>query len=133
MTPLGYILISLAAVIIVFVIVRLFGRRINAKVPQGGINEGFFVDINGTKQWISIYGKNKDNPVLLYLHGGPGTASSSYDYAFTRKWADVYTVVTWDQRNCGKSYSKTQNNTRLTCDLMVSDAVELTEFLLGYL
>ncbi len=92
-----------------------------------------YVDINNTKQWISIYGQDKDNPVLLYLHGGPGSATSAYDYAFTRKWSDVYTVVTWDQRNCGKSYSSDQNDTALTYDLMMSDGVEMTKYLLDYL
>lgn len=92
-----------------------------------------YVDINGTKQWISIYGQDKDNPVLLYLHGGPGSSTSLYDYAFTRKWSDVYTVVTWDQRNCGKSYSSEQNDTTLTYDLMMSDGVEMTKYLLDYL
>ena len=133
MTSLVYILLAIVAVVIILAAVRYVCRKINAKVPKYGINQSLFVDINGTKQWINIYGKNKNNPVLLYLHGGPGTASSIYNYAFTRKWAEAYTVVTWDQRNCGKSYSKEQNSTRITCDLMVSDAVELTKFILDYL
>lgn len=92
-----------------------------------------YVDINGAKQWISIYGEDKNNPVLLYLHGGPGSATSPYDYAFTRKWADVYTVVTWDQRNCGKSYSPEQNDIELSYDLLMSDGVEMTKYILDYL
>lgn len=92
-----------------------------------------YVEINGTKQWINIYGENIENPVLLYLHGGPGSSTSEIDYAFTRKWADVYTVVTWDQRNCGKSYSAEQNDTVLTRELFMQDGKELTEFLLNYM
>ena len=45
----------------------------------------------------------------------------------------MYTVVTWDQRNCGKSYSSEQNDTTLTYDLMMSDGVEMTKYLLDYL
>ncbi len=88
------ILITLVAAIIILLVVRLIGKAINSKTPDGGINESMYVDINGTKQWINIYGQDKNNPVLLYLYGGPGSASSPYDYAFTRKWSDVYTVVT---------------------------------------
>lgn len=66
-----------------------------------------------------VNGKNIDNPVLLYLHGGPGSATSDIDYAFTRKWADVYTVVIWDQRNCGKSYDTEQNDIVLTRKLFM--------------
>lgn len=120
-------------VVFVFLVVRTIGKTINGKTPDGGINESMYIDVNGTMQWISIYGEDKDNPVLLYLHGGPGSSTSAYDYAFTRKWADVYTVVTWDQRNCGKSYDEKQNDTVLTYDLMMSDGKAVTEYVLNYL
>ena len=83
------ILITLVAAIMLLLVVRLIGKSINGKTPDGGINESMLVDINGTQQWINIYGQDKDNPVLLYLHGGPGSATSHLDYAFTRKWSDV--------------------------------------------
>ena len=41
--------------------------------------------------------------ILFYCICMAGGASTcAYDYVFTRKWSDVYNVVTWDQRNCGK-------------------------------
>ena len=76
---LKWLLIVLVAIIVLFFIVRFIGQRIYDRTPEGGINEALYVDINGTKQWISIYGQDKDNPVLLYLHGGPGSATSPYD------------------------------------------------------
>lgn len=130
---LKWIAIILLSIIVIFLICRFIGQKVNSKTPTGGINENMYVDINGTKQWISIYGQDKDNPVLLYLHGGPGSATSSYDYAFTRKWSDVYTVVTWDQRNCGKSYSPEQDDIEITYNLMMNDGVEMTNFILEYL
>ena len=123
----------LLAIIFLFLLVRSIGQAINRRTPESGINESMYVEINGTQQWISIYGEDRSNPVLLYLHGGPGSATSAYDYAFTRQWADVYTVVTWDQRNCGKSYQKDQNSTELTYDIMMADGTAMTEFLLDYL
>lgn len=125
-----FIILSL---ILLFLLVRSIGKAVNNRTPKGGINESMYVEINGTQQWISIYGEDINNPVLLYLHGGPGTSTSAYDYAFTRQWADVYTVVTWDQRNCGKSYEKSQNDTALTYELMMSDGLEMTKFLIDYL
>ena len=61
--------LAIIAFIILFFIVRAVGVSINRRTPEGGINESMYVDINGTKQWINIYGENINNPVLLYLHG----------------------------------------------------------------
>ena len=119
--------------ILTFCIVRSVGMSINNRTPERGINESMYVDINGTKQWINIYGQDKTNPVLLYLHGGPGAATSPIDYVFTRKWSDVYTVVTWDQRNSGKSYDKDNVSEKITKDIMIEDGVEMTTFLINYL
>ena len=124
--------IFLLSMIVLLLAVRFVGKTIYGRTPDGGINESMYVEINGTKQWISIYGEDRDNPVLLYLHGGPGSSTSDIDYAFTRKWADIYTVVTWDQRNCGKSYDAKQNDTVLTKELFLEDGKEITEFLLDY-
>ena len=125
----GIVVVSFIAIILV---AHLIGRIINSRTPDGGINESLYADINGTKQWINIYGQDRDNPVLLYLHGGPGSATSQIDYAFTRKWSDVYTVVTWDQRGCGKSYDTSKTET-ITASLMMQDGKEMTEFLMDYL
>ena len=119
--------------IALILILHYIGSLINKRTPTGGINEFMYVEINETKQWINIYGENKNNPVLLYLHGGPGSSTSEIDYAFTRKWADIFTVVTWDQRNCGKSYNKSQNNITLTKDMLMEDGKEMTEFIKSYL
>ena len=128
-----YIAVAVVSIIALFFLIRAVGKAVYSRTPDGGINESMYIDVNGTKQWINIYGEDIDNPVLIYLHGGPGSATSQTDYAFTRKWADVYTVVTWDQRNCGKSYSPEQNSIVLTRELFLTDGKEVTEFVLDYL
>ena len=120
--------ITILSLIVLLFLTRWIGQGVNRRTPSGGINKSMYVDINGSRQWISIYGQDKDNPVLLYLHGGPGAATSLYDYAFTRKWSDVYTVVTWDQRGCGKSYDKSRSEP-ITADIMMQDGKAMTEFL----
>ena len=127
------LLCILISAVVIFFVARLGVKIYYSHTPKGGINESFYADINGTKQWINIYGKNKDNPVLLYLHGGPGGATSAYDYKITREWADVYTVVTWDQRAAGKTWLKEKDTTPITLDLMMQDGLEMTEFLRSYL
>lgn len=128
-----WIVIIIISFIILFLIVRFIGQKINNRTPEGGINETMYVDINGTKQWINIYGQDKDNPVLLYLHGGPGSATSDMDYPVLRKLSDIYTVVNWDQRAAGHSWTKEQTNIPITYEQLYSDGEEMTKFLLDYL
>lgn len=65
-----WILLVILVLIVSLFIVRAIGKAIYNQTPDGGINESMYIDVNGTKQWINIYGKDIDNPVLLYLHGG---------------------------------------------------------------
>ena len=69
----GVMVLSLLAVLF---IIRWIGRGINKRIPEGGVNTSMYVDVNGSRQWINIYGQDRNNPVLLYLHGGPGSATS---------------------------------------------------------
>jgi proline iminopeptidase len=61
------------------------------------------VDVGDDRQWISIRGRNRDNPVLLVIHGGPGTPSMPLSWAYQGPWEDYFTVVNWDQRGVGKN------------------------------
>jgi len=67
-----WIAIIPVALIILFLAVVYTGKGIRRITPKGGINETQYVEVNGQEMWISIYGKDINNPVLLYLHGGPG-------------------------------------------------------------
>ncbi len=125
----GVMVLSFLAVLF---IIRWVGRGINKRIPEGGVNTSMYVDVNGSRQWINIYGQDRNNPVLLYLHGGPGSPTSLFDYAFTREWSDVYTVVTWDQRGCGKSYDISHPET-ITADIMMSDGKVMTEYIRDFL
>lgn len=86
------------------------------------------IPLGGQEQTIMIRGRSVDNPVLLYLAGGPGGT----DMGAMR--ADVtleqhFVVVTWDQRGAGKSYAAIDPLETLTLDQMITDTVELTNYL----
>lgn len=72
----------------------------NDKGPWGAIDEGAWVSINGVPQWIAIRGRDADNPVLLYLHGGPGLGVCQSMPLFD-VWTKDFTVVLWDQPGGG--------------------------------
>ena len=125
--------IVLICLILILLLVRSIGKQYYNRTPEGGINETMYVEINGTKQWISIYGQDKDNPVLLYLHGGPCYPSIAFDWGIFRKLSEDYTVVEWDQRGCGHNYPDYQENAPITAELMISDGKAMTDFLCEYL
>jgi len=130
---LKWIFIGIIILIVLIFTISAIGKAIYNRTPKGGINESMHVEINNSTQWISIYGQDINNPVILYLHGGPGYPTSTYDYKYVRKWSDIFTVVTWDQRNCGLSYSEDQNDVPLTYDLFMKDGIEVTKYIINYL
>lgn len=81
------------------------GRRI---VTPEGIERLEQVDVgDGDRQWISIRGRDLVNPVLLVIHGGPGTPTMPLAWAFQSPWEDFFTVVHWEQRGVGKNDATT--------------------------
>jgi len=96
--------------------------------PPGSIAELTTVALGGHDQALMIRGRSADNPVLLYLAGGPGGTDLGAMRADTGLEQD-FVVVTWEQRGVGKSYSSLDPVDTLTVDSMVSDTVELTNYL----
>ncbi len=99
------------------------------------IDESKYVVIGGIEQWISIRGEDRANPVLLFLHGGPGDATNPWAYAVFRPWLEKFTVVQWDQRGAGRTLGRNGRSLgpTITVDRMVRDGIELSELLLEML
>jgi pimeloyl-ACP methyl ester carboxylesterase len=110
---------------------RARNARDYAIVTPNGIDEGQYVQVGGIQQWITIRGEDRNNPVLLFLHGGPGDATNPWGYAGFRLWLRHFTVVQWDQRGAGR----TLGNNRaaplhdMTVARMTKDGVELADIL----
>lgn len=109
-------------------------RDSKGDVISGSISEKVFVDINGHNMGMFITGKNVNNPVLLYLHGGMPS------YFLTKKYPtgleDYFTVVWWDQRGCGLSFSSNDyksddSDKAISTDLMISDTEEVAKYLIN--
>jgi hypothetical protein len=74
-------------------------------VTPNGVERLEKVRIGGIDQWVSIRGTDRRNPVLLYIHGGPGYVSIPMSWWFNRGWEEYFTIVQWDQRAAGKTPS----------------------------
>jgi pimeloyl-ACP methyl ester carboxylesterase len=94
-----------------------------------GINMLEQVELGGVKQWISIRGVNAKNPVLLFLHGGPGSANIAKLRLQVPELEKHFVVVNWDQRGAGKSFSFFADPAALKREQMVLDAHELVGLL----
>ncbi|CCH00165.1 putative aminopeptidase ybaC [Fibrella aestuarina BUZ 2] len=87
------------------------------------------VPINGVRQFVTIRGSDRRNPVLLWLHGGPGNLSMPLYMHYNAPLEDHFTVVYWDQRGSGKSYSSRIPAETMTLDQFVADTHALTAWL----
>lgn len=94
--------------IIILLLVTFFLSCTSTKKikTSNGISEINYFTINNTKQYVLIRGKDKNKPVLLFLHGGPGASATALLRKFNSELENHFTVVYWDQRNAGKSYNK---------------------------
>jgi len=102
--------------------------------PATGIDEVRFVRVGDIDQWISIRGRNRANPVLLVLHGGPGIALSVMPRDFLWTWTSDFTIVQWDQRGAGQTLGRAGPvGEDVTIDRMTADGIELAEYLQQHL
>lgn len=84
------------------------------------------VRINETRQWVLIRTENVANPVVLFLHGGPGTSELTLNRRNTRPLEKHFTVVNWDQRGAGKSFAAGSDRARMTRTQFVDDVIALS-------
>ncbi|MHB8065554.1 MAG: alpha/beta fold hydrolase [Ruminiclostridium sp.] len=87
------------------------------------------VVINGTKHELMIRGNDRNNPVIIFVHGGPGCPETPY----VRKYQDLlerdFTIVHYDERATGKSFHFFEDYSNLSIDLLVDDLIALTDYI----
>jgi pimeloyl-ACP methyl ester carboxylesterase len=91
------------------------------------------IRIGGIDQWIEVRGRDAANPLLLYLHGGPGASMKAVRHTFQDAWEERLTVVHWDQRGVGRTFRGTGTKVRATMNMaqMLADAEDLIRHLLA--
>lgn len=136
MTVIILSLISIIAVVLTTIFLYSPGKLVPLKdekgdIIQGSVSEKIYIEINGMQQGMFIRSENTDNPVILFLHGGPGTPLLPFiSYLEKSERLEKYfTVCYWDQRGSGMSYNDSINCETMTIEQLVEDTREVTEYL----
>ena len=95
----------------------------------GSVTELAKVDLGGHEQTVLIRARSTDNPVLLYLSGGPGQSDLGYTRHYMTELEDDFVFAVWDQRGTGTSYAELDPAETWTLDQAVADTVELARYL----
>ena len=93
------------------------------------IDEHIRPELNGTTLDFRLRGTNGQNPVLLFLHGGPGVCDRHFVLEYQAPLTDVFTLACFDQRGSGKSYTRKQGAAHMDMELVIADAVAAVDFL----
>ena len=96
----------------------------------GSVAELTRVEINGHDLALMVRGSSADNPVLLFLAGGPGGSELGAMRMHSQALEDHFVVVTLDQRGTGKSYDQLDPSSTLTADAAVDDVIDVTKYLI---
>ena len=104
-----------------------FGRY--AIRTADGVQEAAYLPIGGIEQYIRVRGRSRANPVLLVLHGGPGSTLGATACRWQGALEAAFTVVHWDQRGSGNTYYRDPAAPPPTVERLLSDLDELVDAL----
>jgi pimeloyl-ACP methyl ester carboxylesterase len=87
-----------------------------------------FLMIGGMEQWTTIRGRDRSNPVLMLVHGGPGSPYTPFN-SWLGDWEAKFTVVQWDQRGAGRTYIRAADEVtpELSLERIAADGIEVAE------
>ncbi|MBM6383912.1 MAG: alpha/beta hydrolase [Paenibacillus sp.] len=87
------------------------------------------VKLNGTTHEIMIRGEDRNNPVIINVHGGPGASEIPYARRYQDLLETHFTIVNYDQRGSGKSYHFGEDYSGLSSGMLVNDLLALTDYI----
>jgi len=101
------------------------------KVITGSLVEKTFIEIGGIQQGFFIRTENPKNPIILFLHGGPGSPELPFitSLELPERLEKYFTVCYWDQRGAGMSFKSSIDPKTMTVKQMVEDTRQMTEYL----
>lgn len=86
------------------------------------------VMINGAAHTLLIRGADRRNPVIVFVHGGPGCSEIPYVVKYQKKLERYFTIIHYDQRGSGKSFHKGVDYGDLTVSVLTADLREIIDY-----
>lgn len=123
------ILAAIAAAVIALFLIPGSTPRIDARLHPHGLASLEQVPVNETRQWVLIRTEDVTNPVVLFVHGGPGTSQLTLMRRGTKPLERHFTVVNWDQRLAGKSFAAGADRSGIKVERFVEDVIALSSYL----
>lgn len=99
----------------------------NGNMIEGSIAEERFVMLGDARQYVLIRGRDRSAPLLVFLHGGPGTSAMAFNRNYNSALEDHFVFVNWDQRGTGYSFQPSATPSALTLAQITADLDELIE------
>ena len=125
--------LSLVIVVSLALAARAWRQRGIARasaIPGGhAVDELVRWPIGGVQQSVLLRGRDVRNPVLLYLHGGPGDTFLPFARTKHGGFEELFVVASWAQRGCLGSYRRGMSKDDMTVEQVLADAVEVIEHL----
>lgn len=128
--------VFLSIILILVIVLMIYSPgRLKPYIDEKGmplknsISEKTFITIGGVKQGMFIRSKNINNPVLLYVHGGPAFPNYFLIDKFKPGLEDYFTVCYWEQRGGGLSFTPEVTLESMNFNQLASDAIDVTNYL----
>ena len=132
--PLG-IIFGLIAIGVVILLAATSGaytpqfRGEDGEIIEGSIAEERRMVLGGAEQYVLIRGRNRNAPLLIFLHGGPGYSAMPFNRLRNAALEEDFVFVNWDQRGAGKSFSAASDPSTLNLDQLTRDLDDLVDAL----
>jgi pimeloyl-ACP methyl ester carboxylesterase len=107
-------------------------RDRDGEIIEGSISERCFTRVNGVQQGMFIQSVDSSNPVLLFLHGGPGMTEFFMNSTHPTGLDRHFTMVWWEQRGAGMSFSGEIPPESMTSYLGIQVAAAVPDRFLAY-
>ena len=121
---LGLFVLALVSIVCVVPIRRGYTPRYNSPNSVASLEQFWLA---GGQQYVLIRGRERQNPIILFLHGGPGMPTMYLAHDFQRDLERNFVVVQWDRLGAGKSYAAGVAAPNLSVGQEIKDADELID------